>query len=146
MGPGHERFFNPAGIAIDPSNGDLYVADGYGNRRVVVFDKDGKFLRQWGRQASDDETRAGIGGVFSRVVHCVLIGNDGLVYVCDRQGDRVQVFDKMGNFQRNIWMDGNADFAGRARHGLVGSVFARPATEVHVRDERAQRDRPYPRA
>ena len=44
-----ERSFNPAGIAIDPSNGDFYDADGYGNRRVVVFDKNGKLLRQWGR-------------------------------------------------------------------------------------------------
>ena len=100
----HERFFNPAGIAIDPANGDLYVADGYGNRRVAVFDKTGKFLRQWGRQATDEETRAGAGGAFSRVVHCIALGNDGLVYVCDRQGDRVQVFDKAGKFQRNIWI------------------------------------------
>lgn len=100
----HERFFNPAGIAIDPANGDLYVADGYGNRRIAVFDKNGKFLRQWGRQASDEETQAGAGGVFSHVVHCVVIGNDGLVYVCDRQGDRVQVFDKAGTFRRNIWI------------------------------------------
>jgi hypothetical protein len=38
------------------------------------------------------------------VVHCVVIGNDNLVYVCDRQGDRIQVFDKMGNFQNNIWI------------------------------------------
>ncbi len=100
----HERLFNPAGIAIDPGNGDLYVADGYGNRRAVVFDKNGKFLRQWGRQATDEETRAGAAGVFSKVVHCIAIGNDGLVYVCDRQGDRIQVFDKMGNFRRNIWI------------------------------------------
>jgi len=99
-----ESFFNPAGIAVDPGNGDIYVADGYGNRRIAVFDKAGKFLRQWGRQATDEETRAGAPGVFSRIVHCVVIGNDGLVYVCDRQGDRVQVFDKMGKFQRNIWV------------------------------------------
>ena len=100
----HERFFNPAGIAVDPANGDLYIADGYGNRRVAVFDKAGKFLRQWGRQASDAETQAGKDSVFSRVVHCIALGNDGLVYVCDRQGDRVEVFDKMGKFQRNIWI------------------------------------------
>ena len=97
-------FYHPAGIAIDKANGDIYVADGYGNRRVVVFDKTGKFLRQWGKQATDDEARAGVGGAFAKVVHCVVIGNDGLVYVCDRNGDRVQVFDKMGKFQRNIWM------------------------------------------
>ena len=100
----HEQFFNPAGMAIDPANEDIYVADGYGTRRVVVFDKTGKFLRQWGRQATDDETRSGVGGAFSKVVHCIALGNDGLVYICDRQGDRIQVFDKMGKFQRNIWI------------------------------------------
>jgi DNA-binding beta-propeller fold protein YncE len=99
-----EKLFNPAGIAIDPANGDVYVADGYGNRRVVVFDKNGKFLRQWGRQATKEETESGAGGAFSQVVHCIAISNAGLVYVCDRQGDRVQVFDKMGKFIRNIWI------------------------------------------
>ncbi len=100
----HEQFFLPAGIAIDPANGDIYVADGYGNRRVAVFDKTGKFLRQWGRQATAEETRAGAPGVFSQLVHCIAMGNNGLLYVCDRQGDRVQVFDKAGKFQRNIWI------------------------------------------
>jgi DNA-binding beta-propeller fold protein YncE len=99
-----QGFFNPAGMAIDRANGDIYVADGYGNRRVAVFDKTGKFLRQWGRQATDDETRAGVAAAFSKVVHCIALGNDGLVYVCDRQGDRIQVFDKSGKFQRNIWI------------------------------------------
>jgi DNA-binding beta-propeller fold protein YncE len=45
---------------------------------------------------------SGMGGVFMQVVHCVTIGNDGLVYVCDRQGDRVEVFDKLGAFKKNI--------------------------------------------
>jgi len=69
---------------------------------VAVFDKDGKFLRQWGRQATDAETQAGVPGVFSQVVHCIAMSNAGLIYVCDRQGDRIEVFDKMGNFKRNI--------------------------------------------
>jgi DNA-binding beta-propeller fold protein YncE len=92
----------PSGIAIDPVNGDIYVSDGYGNRRVVVFDKMGTFLRQWGRQATDDETRNRTPGVFAEVVHCITLSNAGLVYVCDRQGDRVQVFQKDGTFVRNI--------------------------------------------
>ena len=82
----------------------MYFADGYGNRRVVVFDKHGKFLRQWGRQATPEEMAAGVGGVFAEVVHSVDISNEGLVYVGDRQGDRVQVFDKLGHFKRNIWV------------------------------------------
>jgi DNA-binding beta-propeller fold protein YncE len=97
-------FFNPAGLVIDPDNGDVYVADGYGNRRVAVFDRNGKFLRQWGRQATKEETQRGDPGVFSQVVHCIAMSRAGLIYVCDRQGDRVQVFDKMGKFQRNIWI------------------------------------------
>lgn len=94
--------FKPSNVAIDPGNGDIYVSDGYGNKRVAVFDKQGNFLRQWGRQATQAETDAGVPGVFLAPVHCVVIGNDGLVYVCDRMGDRVEVFDKMGNFKRNI--------------------------------------------
>ncbi len=101
---GHDRLNKPAGIACDPENGDVYFADGYGNRRVVVFDRNGKFLRQWGRQATPEEMQAGAGGAFAEVVHSVAISNAGLVYVGDRQGDRVQVFDKMGNFKRNIWV------------------------------------------
>lgn len=99
-----DRLNKPAGIACDPYNGDVYFADGYGNRRVVVFDKHGKFLRQWGRQATPEEMETGVGGVFAGVVHSVEISKQGLVYVGDRQGDRVQVFDKMGHFQRNIWV------------------------------------------
>src|SRR5207249_3988139 len=95
--------FDAAGTVIksmgDPGNGDIYVADGYGNRRVAVFDKTGKFLRQWGRQATEQETRDGAPGAFAQLVHCIALGNDGLLYVCDRQGDRVQIFDKMGNFK-----------------------------------------------
>jgi len=100
----HHGFFEPAGIAIDPTNGDIYVSDGYGNSRVAVFDKSGHFLRQWGRQGTKDEVQRGVGGVFMQVVHCVAIGNDGLVYVCDRQGDRIEVFDKDGHFKKNIFV------------------------------------------
>lgn len=100
----HTLLNQPSGVAVDRSNGDVYVSDGYGNSRVAVFDRNGQFLRQWGRQGTKAEAEAGVGGAFINVLHCVVIGNDGLVYVCDRQGDRVQVFDKMGTFQRNIWV------------------------------------------
>jgi DNA-binding beta-propeller fold protein YncE len=97
-----DQFHMPAGMVVDPGNGDIYVADGYGNRRVAVLDKDGKFLRQWGRQATEEETRSGAPGVFAEVVHCIAMSNAGLIYVCDRQGNRVQVFQKDGTFVRNI--------------------------------------------
>jgi DNA-binding beta-propeller fold protein YncE len=95
-------FFSPTEVAVDPQNGDFYVADGYGNKRIAVFDKTGTFLRQWGRQGTTGDAAAGVGGAFVNIVHCVSLGNDGLVYVCDRNGDRIQVFDKNGTFKRNI--------------------------------------------
>ncbi len=97
-----DQLHMPAAVVIDPDNGDIFVADGYGNRRVIVFDKDGKFLRQWGRQATDEETQKAVPGVFAQVVHCIHMSATGLLYVCDRQGNRVQVFRKDGSFVRNI--------------------------------------------
>jgi hypothetical protein len=108
MNSSHVFLNGPTSVAVDPTNGDVYIADGYTNRRVVVFDRDGKFLRQWGRQGTLDEIDAGVGGVFLREVHCVVIANDGLVYVCDRYGNQIQVFDKMGNFRRNILVESKA--------------------------------------
>jgi DNA-binding beta-propeller fold protein YncE len=97
----HSLLNLPASIAVDPTNGDVYIADGYGNSRVVVFDREGHYVRQWGRQGTVAEVQAGVGGAFLKIVHCVVIGNDGLVYVCDREGRHIQVFDKMGNFKRS---------------------------------------------
>jgi DNA-binding beta-propeller fold protein YncE len=97
----HEGFFKPAGVAIDAKSGDVYVADGEtpgGNHRIAVFDREGKFLRQWDLHRTDAETGPG----FVPVLHCVTLDSNGMVYVCDRRGHRIQVFDKMGNFQKNI--------------------------------------------
>jgi DNA-binding beta-propeller fold protein YncE len=104
LNAGKSQFFNPAGVVVDPSNGDVYVADGYGNRRVAVFNRHGEFLRQWGRQATPQETQSGEPAAFAQIVHCIAMSRAGLIYVCDRQGDRVQVFDKTGKFIRNIWV------------------------------------------
>lgn len=95
----------PADIAVDPRNGDVYIADGYGNHRVVVFNRGGTYLRQWGEQATLAEAEAGVGGKFFGVVHGVNLGHDGLVYVNDRKGNRIQVFEKDGTFVRNIWVN-----------------------------------------
>ncbi|MBI2876648.1 MAG: hypothetical protein HYY20_07185 [Candidatus Tectomicrobia bacterium] len=94
----------PADVAVDPTNGDIYIADGYGNHRVVVFDRNGRYLRQWGEQATPQEAEQGVGGKLLGTVHCVVLGKDGLVYVCDRKGNRIQVFDKTGRFRRNLWI------------------------------------------
>ena len=86
------QFHMPSSIFVDRENGDVYVSDGEGrnsNRRIAVMDRDGKFLRQWLPEGMQS-------------VHCMTIGNDGLVYVCNRDNARIQVYDKQGNFQRNI--------------------------------------------
>ena len=91
--------FLPASIDIDDSTGDIYVADGEtpaGNQRVAVIDQSGTFLRQWPLHRVSEESD------ITPLPHCLRISNDGLVYVCDRQADRIQVFNRTGTFVRNI--------------------------------------------
>lgn len=104
MNQSHTLLNKPSGIVTDAKTGDVFISDGYGNHRVAVFDKNGTFLRQWGHQASRAEAIAGEPGAIMGLVHGIAIDNQGLIYVCDRQGNRVQVFDQMGNFKRNIWV------------------------------------------
>ncbi|MEI6667519.1 MAG: hypothetical protein WCP29_05120 [Acidobacteriota bacterium] len=127
-----ERLFNPAGVAIDPGNGEIFVADGYGNKRVAVFDRAGRFLRQWGRQATSAESLAGEPGAFANVVHCVAMSRAGQVYVCDRQGDRIQVFDKMGTFVRNIWIRTGTPSLPDARGTAWWVGFSRDAAQKYM--------------
>ena len=125
-------FYSPTQVAIDPVNGDVFVSDGYGNKRVVVFDKTGKLLRQWGRQGTTADAGAGVGGVFVNIVHCIVMGNDGLLYVCDRNGDRIQIFDKAGAFRRNIPVPSvfRPSYTG---NGTVGNVvFSRDPGQKHI--------------
>lgn len=103
----HAGFFRPSAVAVDPASGDVYVADGEepgSNHRVAVFDRSGHFLRQWGLQntATDADPGARESKAFNDVPHCVALGHDGLVYICDPRRDRVQVFDRSGKFERNI--------------------------------------------
>jgi hypothetical protein len=89
----------PADIAVDPMNGDVYIADGYGNHRVVVFNRNGLYLRQWGSAGTAPGQFSLQGGGHP---HCVVFSKEGLLYVCDRGNDRIQVFDKMGNLREVI--------------------------------------------
>jgi sugar lactone lactonase YvrE len=85
-------FFMPSSIFVDRTNGDVYVSDGEGagaDRRVAVMDKTGKFLRQWKQE--DMQT-----------VHCLTMAKDGQVYVCNRLGSDIRIFDKMGNLKGHI--------------------------------------------
>jgi Lactonase, 7-bladed beta-propeller len=96
----------PADIAVDPNpdpltgkRGNVYIADGYGNHRVVVFDAAGNFVRQMGQVGTGPgQFTSGDGGH----PHCVVLGADGLVYACDRGQDRINVFRKDSTFVKAI--------------------------------------------
>lgn len=93
------QFFLPASLDVDEQTGDVYVADGEvpgGNSRIAVLDREGRFLRQWPLHRTAEE--AGV----APLPHCLRVSRDGLVYVCDRRADRIQVFDRTGRFVRNI--------------------------------------------
>jgi DNA-binding beta-propeller fold protein YncE len=121
----------PAHMIVDRDANELYVADGYVNHRVIVFDAEtGKYKRHWGaygKRPDDDwfkqsgETLPGpFRGVVQnenrpsqydpkappapqfRIVHAVRISHDGLVYVCDRTNNRIQVFKKDGTFVQEV--------------------------------------------
>jgi DNA-binding beta-propeller fold protein YncE len=82
-------FNKPADVAVTDS-GDIYVADGYGNSRIVKFDRSGNFIRAWGRYGSG-------AGEFI-LPHSVVVDRAGRVYVADRENARIQIFDSDGRF------------------------------------------------
>ena len=98
----------PAGIWVDPKTNEVYIADGYRNRRVVVFDgATGKYLRHWGAygEKPDDAERFDpktmVTGALPKqfsTVHGLTGSKDGKIYVADRRGNRIQVFDHQGKF------------------------------------------------
>src|ERR1700684_3984858 len=113
----HTKLNEPADITVDPlpgpvthATGDTYIADGYGNHRVVVFDAQGNYVGQWGTTSKlpppNNPTGTPVpsigqncppgtfGATGSGHPHCVVLGDDGLVYVCDRPNSRIQVFNK----------------------------------------------------
>jgi len=104
----------PAQTFIDPKTNEVYVADGYGNHRVVVYDGDtGKYKRHWGaygKVPSDaNPGRYDPNGPpapqFRNPVHCAQLSNDGLLYVCDRANDRIQVFKPDGTFVKEMFIE-----------------------------------------
>jgi DNA-binding beta-propeller fold protein YncE len=105
-GPDSQTTLNrPAAVAIDPAANEVFVADS-GNHRIVVFDADsGAYKRHWG--AYGEKPTAAAAGPYDpaapaarqfRDVTCVEIAKDGMVYVCDRTSNRIQVFQKDGTF------------------------------------------------
>jgi DNA-binding beta-propeller fold protein YncE len=108
---------NVKGVAqtlVDPKTNELYVADGYGNRRVIVYDAEtGKYKRHWGAYGHkpDDKVlppykpEAPPDQQFRNPVHCVALSNDNLLYVCDRVNDRIQVFKTDGTFLKEYFYE-----------------------------------------
>ena len=145
------QFFRVSEIGFDPHNGDIYVADGHAkgkggnNFRIVVFDRTGKYLRQWKLHRSAEEANAA-----RPTPHCVRVSNDGIVYVCDRWMNRLQLFDTMGNFKKTCRSSTrcglprlNPEWSAALRCAgwimLFGRVLTRSGREVHVRDQRNRR-------
>ncbi len=109
-------FNKVAKISLDEGANEAYVADGYGNHRVAVIDMEtGKIKRYWGAYANKpDDTNLGPykpgeqpAKQFRNPVHCAVPSKDGLVYVCDRPNDRIQVFTKDGKFQKEVFVAKN---------------------------------------
>jgi DNA-binding beta-propeller fold protein YncE len=119
-----ENFGRPAKLVVDPKTNEAFVADGYLNTRIVVMDADtGRFKRIFGAygnkpddslfeksSVTGDQSATGYdpgappAQQFRHAVHCVMVSKDDLVYVCDRQGDRIQVFTKEGKFLKEAWV------------------------------------------
>jgi len=88
-------FNRPTGVALSPS-GEVYVSDGYGNARVHKFSPDGRLLLSWGEP--------GTGPGQFRLVHNVWLDGKQRLWVCDRENNRIQIFDTNGRFL-NQWTD-----------------------------------------
>ena len=88
-GAGEDTFDGPADVVVAP-NGDIFIADGHGNNRVVKFSKDGTFLKAWGRSGTGP-------GEFNEP-HCLAFDSQGRLFVGDRVNERIQIFDQDGQY------------------------------------------------
>jgi len=131
-----EHLWQAAKIVVDPPTNEVYIADGYGNRRVIVFDADtGKYKRHWGAYgAKPDDANIGDYDPAAppakqfRTVHCAIVSKDRFVYVCDRVNDRVQVFRTDGTFVKEAFYETKT-----IRSGSVWDMaFSRDPQETYI--------------
>ncbi len=147
-----QSFGRVAKIGIDAAANEAYIADGYFNRRVAVLDVNtGAIKRFWGaygnkpddadlpRYTAGEEPQK----TFRGPVHCSEISKDGLVYVCDRNADRIQIFQKDGKFV--------SEHIDRPRDAVAGidlghRLLARPGAALHLPGRRPEHEGLHHRA
>lgn len=122
-----KHFNQPTDIAIRPDE-TFYVSDGYVNSRVALFDRNGKWLREWGKKGSGE-------GEFSNPHGLCLIPGNTDVLVADRENSRLQLFDQFGKFKRQWAGAKDAQTTGR-----VFAVAADPDGFLYVGIRRADYD------
>ena len=115
-------FGRVAKIFVDPKANEAYIADGYFNRRVAVLDAStGVMKRFWGAYGKPPDDKIALGtydpaappfASFRNPVHCADLSVDGLVYVCDRVNDRIQVFKPDGTFVQEVFIAKNTKQSG----------------------------------
>lgn len=111
-GTDEKTFGRPTDIAF-ASNGDVYVSDGYGNSRVVKFDKTGKYLLSWGKKGKGESE--------FNTPHSIAVDSKDNVYVSDRENNRLQIFTAQGKFLRQ-W-----------NHlGATQNIFITPKDEMWI--------------
>ena len=143
-----DNFGRVAKITIDAKANEAYISDGYFNHRVAVLDQStGKMKRYWGAYgAKPDDTDLGPynpsappAKQFRNPVHCAEPSVDGLVYVCDRVNDRIQVFRPNGTFVKEVFIAKNTKAAG----SVWDIAFSRDAQQKYIYLTDGQNDRIY---
>ena len=139
---------NPCELTVEPATNELYIADGYINRRIIVFDAEtGAYKRHWGaygKRPADLQLLKEKDGLIANPaefylpggppqpqwlgVHCVRVSRDGLVYVCDRSRNRIQVFRRNGTFVREIYVAADTSVELGFIPGARGAGFGAPST------------------
>jgi sugar lactone lactonase YvrE len=150
-----DRFYMVAKTFFNAPTNEVFAADGYGNKRVAVLDADsGKIKRFWGAYGKPPDDKAGAQQgpydptttyqQFRGPVHCADVSNDGLVYVCDRGSNRLQIFKTDGTFVREVYTQRDS----RGDGSVWDVAFSRDPAQrfLFVADGRNQKIRIFERA
>jgi hypothetical protein len=149
-----DHFFQVAKTFFHGPSNEVFVADGYGNRRVAVIDAEsGKMKRFWGAYGKPPDDKAALAQgpydptvtyqQFRGPVHCADVSNDGLVYVCDRTSNRLQIFKTDGTFVKEVYIARDS----RADGAVWDTAFSRDPQQkyLYVADGRNQKVRIFDR-